>query len=244
MVSEVVIVGTLILAGLIRGYTGFGFSGLVIVALSIFYPVADLVPAILLVDLFISLPLVATCWKQADFTILTPLLWATMLGIPFGLGLLYALSDELLKVLVPSTILTLAFLSRHPSLVIQKLSQSKLLCGFTSGWTTSAVSSGGTPVVMYMRQQALSNTVKRASLICYFFLVNCLAVGGNYTITKQWAMLPSNPVIYVLIAFLSALAGRRLFIYKDFESIHEVAFYLLLTVSSGTLIIAVWSLFS
>ncbi|MEI8598095.1 TSUP family transporter [Vibrio sp. M60_M31a] len=109
--SEFIIIPTLIVAGFIRGYTGFGFSALVILVLSSMYPVAEMVPAVLLLDLLVCLPLVASAWNKTDFKTLTPLLWATGLGVPFGYLLLLYLPDSQLKVIVPGAITGLAALS-------------------------------------------------------------------------------------------------------------------------------------
>lgn len=70
--SEFIIISTLVVAGFIRGYTGFGFSALVILVLSSMYPVTDMVPAVLLLDLLVCLPLVSSAWNKTDFKALSP----------------------------------------------------------------------------------------------------------------------------------------------------------------------------
>ena len=64
--SEFIIISTLVVAGFVRGYTGFGFSALVILVLSSMYPVAQMVPAVLLLDLLVCLPLVVSAWNKTD----------------------------------------------------------------------------------------------------------------------------------------------------------------------------------
>ncbi|MFA0087182.1 TSUP family transporter [Vibrio sp. 10N.261.51.F12] len=242
MLIHLVIILTLVIAGLVRGYTGFGFSALVILVLSMFYSVADMVPAVLMVDLIVSLPLVVDSWNKTNFSALTPVLVTTGIGIPVGFWLLFNLPDSVLRILVPTTVLLLAIMSKSRGRLIKKLSGSALLCGFMSGWTTSAVSAGGAPVVIYMRNSALSVEHQRNSLISYFFLTTCFAVGSSYAVTKQWQVLPDFPVLYTGIAFVSVLIGKAIYHYKNVARVHSLAYYLLLIVSALTLFRAAWML--
>ncbi len=240
--SELIIVSTLVVAGFIRGYTGFGFSALVILVLSSMYPVAEMVPAVLLLDLLVCLPLVASAWNKTDFKALSPLLWATGLGVPFGYLLLLYLPDHLLKIIVPGAILALAAISHSKNALSLRLSRSPLLCGFMSGWTTSAVSAGGAPVVIYMRYSKMPIEAQRNSLISYFFLTTCFVVGSSYVMTKQWYLMPDHPFGYALIAMTALMAGKLAFKHKNVKIIHQGAFYLMLTLSALTLLRAIWML--
>ncbi|MGL6259419.1 TSUP family transporter [Vibrio sp. WXL103] len=239
---EVIIIATLLIAGFLRGYTGFGFSALVILVLSSFYPVAEMVPAVLLLDLIISLPLVARSWQQTDLQKLSPLLWATGLGVPFGYLLLSYLPDPILKLVVPGAILVLALMTHSQNRITQWLSRSAWLCGFMSGWTTSAVSAGGAPVVIYMRQSNLPLAEQRHCLISYFFLTTCLVVGCSYSLTRQWHLLPDRPVVYGLAALSALLIGQWAQRKTDHPLIHHVAFYLMLSLSAISLLRALWML--
>ncbi len=240
--SEFIIISTLVVAGFIRGYTGFGFSALVILVLSSMYPVADMVHAVLLLDLLVCLPLVASAWNKTDFKALSPLLWATGLGVPFGYLLLLNLPDHLLKIIVPGAILSLAALSHSKNALPLRLSRSPVLCGFMSGWTTSAVSAGGAPAVIYMRYSNMPVEAQRNSLISYFFLTTCFVVGSSYAMTKQWYLMPDHPLGYALIAMTALMVGKLAFRYKNVKFIHQAAFYLMLTLSALTLVRAVWML--
>ncbi|QIA65145.1 TSUP family transporter [Vibrio astriarenae] len=240
--TELFIAFSLLLAGFVRGYTGFGFSAIVILVLSAFYPVAEMVPAVLLLDLIISVPLVVQSWNRTDFTLLSPILWATIAGVPFGYVMLIYLPDQLLKVIVPATILSLALINNTRSRVLTQLSRSPLLCGFMSGWTTSAVSAGGAPMVIYMRYSNYSIQQQRDSLISYFFITSCFVVGISYVLNKQWYLMPEYPIGYPVIAILGLLTGKLAFHKKNIQAIHQGAFYLMLSLSGITLSFALWAL--
>ncbi|MGR5269498.1 TSUP family transporter [Vibrio astriarenae] len=240
--TELIIAFTLVLAGFIRGYTGFGFSAIVILVLSAFYPVAEMVPAVLLLDLMVSLPLVAQSWNRTDFKRLTPIFLATIAGVPFGYLMLIQLPDEILKIMVPATILALAAINHTRSERLTRLSRSPILCGFMSGWSTSAVSAGGAPVVIYMRYSDASIQQQRDSLISYFFITACFVVGISYIINKQWYLMPEHPIAYPFVAVIGLLLGKLAYHLKSISVIHQGAFYLMLSLSGLTLAKAIWTL--
>lgn len=180
----------LFIAAFIRGYTGFGFSAIAILVLTLYYPVAETVPAVLLMDLLISLPLVAKSWDNTDFHALRQILLATMAGIPAGLALLHWLPESSLQLLVPATILVMALMPKLKLTLAQKAIASPVLCGVMSGWTTSAVSAGGAPVVIHLRYSGLPASKQRDTLICYFFLTTCMAVGLGYGSINHFPYCP------------------------------------------------------
>ncbi|MGF1681623.1 TSUP family transporter [Photobacterium minamisatsumaniensis] len=233
---------SLFFAAFVRGYTGFGFSAIAILILTLSYPVAETVPAVLLLDLIISLPLVATSWNRTDFSQLQKLLWATLLGIPLGLILLWSAPNTVLQILVPSTILSLALLPSIRTPLARRMLASPYLCGLMSGWTTSAVSAGGAPVVIHLRNSKLSIQQQRDTLICYFFLTTSLTVGLGYAYRKQFYFLPEQPFIMGLLCVFGVLAGRWCYQVRQIASIHHFSYYLLLTLSGFSLLKALVAL--
>ncbi|WP_237157050.1 sulfite exporter TauE/SafE family protein [Photobacterium rosenbergii] len=226
----------LFIAAFIRGYTGFGFSAIAILVLTLYYPVAETVPAVLLMDLLISLPLVAKSWDNTDFHALRQILLATMAGIPAGLALLHWLPESSLQLLVPATILAMALMPKLKLALAKKAIASPVLCGVMSGWTTSAVSAGGAPVVIHLRYSGLPASKQRDTLICYFFLTTCMAVGLGYGLNQSFSLLPDASLASLVIALFGVLMGQQLFIRRHIAAIHHGAYYLLISLSGWLLL--------
>jgi uncharacterized membrane protein YfcA len=234
--TEIIIPIVLFVAAAIRGYTGFGFAAIATLILSTSYPVVEVVPAVLMTDLLIGLPLLATCWQGTDWQKLTPLLRSTFIGVPIGLAILAFVTEPNLRILVPATILFLALLPYLKNQKASMLLSSPLVCGVMSGWTTSAVSSGGAPVVIHLRHSNLPLSRQRHTLIVYFFVTTCLVLGLSYAVNKRFYFLPEEPVLWSAISLAGAIVGKLLFSKVTLPAVHHLSYYLLLLLSFWGLI--------
>ena len=75
-----------LLAGFIRGYSGFGFSAFVVTGLSMMMPPAQAVPMILLLEILASLRLWRQVRDKADWRLLGWLALGGVIASPFGLA--------------------------------------------------------------------------------------------------------------------------------------------------------------
>ncbi len=239
MFTELVIPLTIFIAGIIRGYTGFGFAAITVLILAVHYPVKSVVPAVLVADLLIGLPLVSTSWKQCDFKLLMPIFIATLIGVPIGIVILRYVSEPSLKLLVPTVILTLAAIPYIKNRYATMLLSSSWVCGVMSGWTTSAVSAGGAPVIIHLRYSKLNIELQRDTLIVYFFLTTNLTVGLGYTVNHRLHFFPEQPYLWLVLAVSGALIGKVLFAHFKLPIIHHLSYYLLISLSFWALIKAI-----
>jgi uncharacterized membrane protein YfcA len=76
------------LAGIVRGYSGFGFSLLVITSLSLLMAPATFIPAIFMLEIAASLHLLPGIWKDIHWHSLAPLIIGCAIGTPLGVWLL------------------------------------------------------------------------------------------------------------------------------------------------------------
>lgn len=234
---------TVFLAGIVRGYTGFGFSAIVILVITLRYPVAQAVPAVLLTDFLACLPLYVSSSRGASRQALLTLLPATCIGIPIGFLVLWVLDDAWLKLLVPTVILIMALLPKLRGTIARQLLNSSWLAGVMSGWTTSAVSSGGAPVIIFIRYSALSLSVQRDTLIIYFALATALTLVVSGVVHQQLPQLPEFPVVLTVTAFLGVWIGKQAFTSYKTPWVNHIAYYLLLSLSIGSLLSAIFLLF-
>jgi uncharacterized membrane protein YfcA len=72
------------LAAIVRGYSGFGFSLLVITALSLALTPAQIVPSIFLLEIAASLHLLPAIWRDIHWRSLLPLIVGCLIATPFG----------------------------------------------------------------------------------------------------------------------------------------------------------------
>ena len=86
-------------AAIVRGYSGFGFSLLAVVSLSLLLPPTEIVPSIFMMEVVASLHLLPGVWRDIHWRALFWLAVGSLVGTPFGV---YALAH------VPAAPMTLA----------------------------------------------------------------------------------------------------------------------------------------
>ena len=97
-----------LLAGFIRGYSGFGFSAFVVTGLSMMMPPAQAVPMILLLEILASLRLWRQVRDKADWRLLGWLALGGVIASPFGVWLLAELPAGPMRAVVCALVLAMS----------------------------------------------------------------------------------------------------------------------------------------
>ncbi|WP_338147752.1 sulfite exporter TauE/SafE family protein [Neoroseomonas terrae] len=199
-------------AGLARGFSGFG-------AALIFIPLASALlgpriaaPLLMLVDNVLAAPLVPAAWRQASRREVAMLTAGTLVGTPIGAWLL--LHGDPLTLRWAMSGLALAMLALlvsgwryqgKPSL------PTSLGVGATAGLFSGAVQMGGPPVVAYWLGGAIPASRVRANIVLYFAASGLISavvylLGGLLTVEVVQQALVIGPAYG-----LGLLCGSRLF---------------------------------
>ncbi|MBA3625302.1 MAG: sulfite exporter TauE/SafE family protein, partial [Methylibium sp.] len=94
-----------LVAGVVRGFAGFGFSALTVAGMSLFMPPASIVPVALVLEVLASLSLLRSTAHHADRDWLRWLVAGNAVFIPVGVALLTVLPDTLLRLLVGAALM-------------------------------------------------------------------------------------------------------------------------------------------
>lgn len=208
------LVPMVVLAGLVRGYTGFGFASVAVVGMNLFLDPQQSVPVILCLDVLCSAPLLQQAVRQGDMPTFKSLTLGSLLGIPLGVGLLLLVESELLKfgicILILFVCLLLAFDVRFQG--TQRLS-TKLGFGIFAGAATAASSVGGPIVVSYMLSSPLSATAQRGTMIMFFVVSELIALGALYSSGLINTDVLKLTLILLLPTLIAVRGGQWLFNY-------------------------------
>lgn len=162
--------GVAFIAGLARGFAGFG-------AALIFIPMAAAAlgprvaaPVLLVIDGVGSLPMLPSAWGRARQRPVLLVALGAVLAVPFGAWALTVLDPVPLRWAISLTILGLALLLasgwRYTGRPHAGLA---LLAGGVSGLLNGVAQIGGPPVVVYwLGQRALDVAEARANIVLYF----------------------------------------------------------------------------
>ena len=219
-------------ASIIRGFNGFGFSATCISGFSFILPAIQIVPIILILEVFISIFMIPYIWNKIDWNFVFKLLLGIAIGSPIGLYLLKYLSPETTHLYVCLIIIFFSILLMR-GYINKKINnnQSKIFTGIISGTLNGLTTLGGMPVALFLLITSIQPAVIRGSLAALFFLTDIYAFilsyfGGIVDMTTIYRTLP---LIVVLPA--GAFIGNKFFIKSKEKLYRKVVFYFLIIIS-------------
>ncbi|MCU9847761.1 sulfite exporter TauE/SafE family protein [Defluviimonas sp. WL0024] len=168
----------ILVAAVVRGFAGFGFSLISITAISLLMPVAQIVPTIFLMEILASLNLLPGIWREIDWRSLRWVLLGYVAGLPIGTLVLVSLPEAPARIALGLVVIAAAILmlkgfrlARRPG------SSASTGIGAASGLLNGAFGVGGPPVVLFYFSAPGAAAIGRASIIFYFFCSDLLGAG-------------------------------------------------------------------
>ncbi|MCX8073035.1 MAG: sulfite exporter TauE/SafE family protein [Candidatus Binatia bacterium] len=202
----------LLLAGTVRGFSGFGFALVAVSGLALLHPPAEVVPAILCLEIFASIHLLPGVWSQVHWPSILWLGVGMVVGTAPGVWLLAHASPSALRLWVSLAVLfAAATLTREQSRPRARGFWVQLLAGFCSGVLNASASVGGPPVILYYLNASGSAAAIRASLIAFFVVadsVSLAAMAGTGLLTPRVGLLA---LLWIVPALAGVSLGRLMF---------------------------------
>ena len=226
------IVFIVFVASIIRGFNGFGFSATCISGFAFIIPAIEIVPIILILEVFISIFMIPYVWNKIDWNFVLKLLIGISVGSPVGLYLLKYLSPETTHLYVCLIIIffSLLLMKGYTNRNINN-DQSKILTGVISGALNGLTTLGGMPVALFLLVTCIQPAVIRGSLAALFFLTDVYAFilsffGGIVDIITIYRSLP-----LIIVLPIGVFIGNKFFIKSKEQLYRKVVFYFLIVIS-------------
>lgn len=188
--TYVVLCAVTALAGIMRGFSGFGSGLLMAPVFSLVMPPTDVVVLILTLNLMTTFQLTREAVRFAQWPLVRRLFFPSLAGIPIGLGLIHFLEPSLIRKVIAALVivLSLALLSGW-RVKAQRSKVSDAATGLLSGALTSLAGIGGPPVILYLlSDKELSSRTTRATCLVFFFLAQIailVPLGVNGAVGRQ-----------------------------------------------------------
>ena len=201
-----------VIAGLMRGYSGFGTAILLAPVYSTLWSPRLGVPVVLMMELFVSAYLLPRSLAEANKKLILPICAAAVLAMPLGAIVLLHADGSLLRRSIGALVLVFGLLMmsgwRYHGTRPLPLN---LAVGVVSGLLKGATGMSGPPVIMYLLAGKEEARQHRANLILYFGVLGVAAVVpplwggiiGVQTLVLTAIMLP--------LMLISVPIGARLF---------------------------------
>lgn len=203
---------TALIAGLARGFSGFGGA-------LIFVPVASslvgpklAVPLLLIVDIVLTPGLIPRAWRNADRPNVGVMAAGAAVGIPAGAYLLTHMDGTIIRwAIVGVVVVLLALLMSGWRYHGRPHASLTAAVGLTSGLFSGAAQVGGPPVVAYWLGGAIAPQTVRANIVLYFAISSVLSVtsylvAGLISWESVWLSLLIGPAFA-----LGLFTGAKLF---------------------------------
>ena len=189
------------LAAIVRGYSGFGFSLLVITSLSLLMAPATFIPSIFMLEIAASLHLLPGIWRDIHWRSLAPLIIGCAIGTPLGVWLLSNVPAPPMQIALAAFVLGAVYLLwRGFALKTMPGTAASAGVGGASGLANGAFGIGGPPVILFYFASPAGNIAGRASLITYFMLTDLIGLA----FLSREALVTWNTV-YLALLFLPTL---------------------------------------
>lgn len=163
--------GVVFIAGMVRGFSGFALSALIMASLALILPPIELIPICYILEATASLIMFRGGLRDANMKIVWGLSIGSAIGFPVGLYATKVLPIQTSKLVALCIILVLAtaqllraspkFLARTPGLYAS---------GLTAGVVTGLAHVGGMVVALYVLAREAPAKTMRASLVMFLFI--------------------------------------------------------------------------
>jgi len=220
LVTLIIIWIAVFIAGIIRGYSGFGFAMVAVTSMSLVLPPAQVVPIVLILEVFASIRLIPQVWRKIDWYSLRWLLTGSLFAIPAGVYFLATIPAEPMRIFISALVLIAAILlltgwawRRMPGRPL--ILTTGLACGLLNG----AAAIGGPPVILFYLSSPAGVAVSRASIIAYFLGIDVISL----VVASIQGLTTLETLRLTIMALLPLLGGIHLGS-RLFKNINESAF--------------------
>ncbi len=201
-----------LLAGLMRGFAGFGSGMLMAPVFAIVFGPLEAVVIVVLLEIFASLQLVPRVWPDIQWRFVAPLGAVAVLFMPLGAHVLSTADPEIMtRVMAGIVLLFVLVLMTGWRYAGPKRLLPTCGVGALSGTLMAATSMGNPPVLLYMLSGRDSATTNRANIIAYFGITQ----GVLLAVFLAMGLLSWPPVFRAAMLtppyLLAAWLGSRLF---------------------------------
>jgi len=203
-------IGVAALAGLVRGFTGFGSALIYMPLISAVYSPQIAAATLLLIDGISSLPVSIRAIPQCNWREVAPVTVAGAIALPFGAAILVYLDPLLLRWCIAGLVLVaLATLAAGWRYHDKPNVAASLGVGVLAGLGAGAAQIGAPPLLVYWLGGQNSATTVRANIMVYFIMQGAMSMiaylyGG--VITAQAVVL--SVLLGVPFAIMLTIGAR------------------------------------
>ncbi len=171
--SMAIAIVVILLAAIVQGLAGFGFSQFALPLLVLAMASQELIPIMVILSLFLNLFLIYELKGDMQIKRIWPLMLGGIFGIPIGTYILQVADASTMKVFIGIVIILFGIIQLFEVRKIvnrEKLAMGPI--GFAGGILNGSVSMSGPPLIIFFANQEMGKQNFRANLIAFFLFIN------------------------------------------------------------------------
>ena len=169
--------GIFLLSTFVQGFTSFGFSLVAIPLLMLFWNVKLIVVVTMTYSLVINSLVVRKFYKFAKFKKILPLIITAILFTFVGINFLQNINEFILKLIVGILLILVGIINNLGiSFNVKNTTRFFIPIGIVSGILNGISGISGPPVLMFLSNIKMTKEEFKATLSCYFFILNVVAI--------------------------------------------------------------------
>lgn len=217
----------ILVAAFIRGYSGFGYSAIVIAASGVVTNPLHFVATVVILETAMSLQALKGNGRNVDWRRVGLLMAGAVVGLPIGLWILTGVSETTARAVISVYILIMcAVLLAGWRLRNEVKGGGNVVAGLISG-LANAPGMGGLPLAAFFAAQPMAAATFRATLIAYFPILDLYSAPlywwhGLVTWNTLWIALAALP-----LTLLGNWLGSRHFLNTDPKDFRRFSILLL-----------------
>ncbi|NEX45737.1 sulfite exporter TauE/SafE family protein [Pseudotabrizicola algicola] len=225
----------MVLAGYVRGYSGFGFAALVMLSVALVTDPLPFVPVVILADIIMTAGQVRGIWTHIDWRRVGTLFAGCLVGVPLGVAAVASAGPDLGRAVLSVFVLAMCGLLLGGWRLARQGDGAHVAVGAVSG-LANGMAVGGLPVAVFFTAQAVAPAVFRATVIAYFTALDLWSLpvlwqAEQITRDSFWAAGLGLPFMLVGLGL-----GSRRFARSSPQDFRRFAIFLLALLSGAGLI--------
>jgi len=229
------LIATMSIAGVVRGFTGFGTALIFVPIAGMFLPPAEVVGTITMTGIASTAALLPRAWRQSDRGEVGVLVLAALPLVPVGLWLMQIMDAQAVRwtvaCIAAGTLVALVSGWRYTARInVPGMLMIGAAAGLVGGMTGLT---GPVVILFYLAGQALVQSV-RANTILFLAALDVVIVGNLFLSGSVETRIIWLAIVLAVPYFITTMIGQSLFDPKRERSYRFLAFALIgLSVVSG-----------
>ena len=199
-------------AGLVRGFTGFGLSAVVMASVVAIVPPVELIPICYVLEAAASVALFRGSFKSANWKMAAALAVGSATGVPIGLAVTTYIPVDASRLTALCLVLVLTgaqlFKFAPPGLGGR---YGALIAGLFAGIATGLASVGGLVVALYVLSRKIEPEVMRSSLILYLLIGMVTTLVSLLYYELMTVQTLQRGSVFIPVVLLGVFLGAKLF---------------------------------